>query len=276
MKKLICVFVFLNLMGCAVNGFEKYYAPRLGIEALRPRLLPATGAPSVYTYSDTPKEDVLRAQEAGYVQLGTSNFYGPPKTMTSSELLTQAKNVGASMVLIHSQYKDTISGSIPYTVANPPQISTVNTSGTVNAYGTGGYATGNYSGQSTITSPGGTTTYNMPYSVSRNDMVATFWAKLDPATIRLGVIYAPLPAEVRTRLERNTGLIAIGIIQQSPAFRANILRGDILLKIGGEDVVDVPSFDAQIHKFAGQTVKIELIRGETPKTVELTLNVGRG
>ena len=276
MKKLLCGFAFLCLMGCAANGFEKYYVPRPGVEAQRSRLLPATGPPSVYTYSDTPKEDVLRAQEAGYVQLGTSNFYGPPNTMTNTELLTQAKNVGASMVLIHSQYKDTVSGSIPYTVANPPQISTVNTSGTVNAYGTGGYATGNYSGQSTITSPGGTTTYNMPYSVSRNDTVATFWAKQDPTTIRLGVIYAPLPAEVRTRLERNTGLIAIGIIQQSPAFRANILRGDVLLKIGGEDVVDPASFDAQLHKFAGQTVKIELMRGDTPKSIEVTLNAGRG
>jgi hypothetical protein len=58
---------------------------------------------------------------------------------------------------------DIQTGVIPYTVANPPVVSTVNTSGTVNAYGSGGYASGNYSSTGTITTPGGYSTYAIPY-----------------------------------------------------------------------------------------------------------------
>ena len=266
----------LVLFGCAANGFEKYYSPQPGSEAAQtdPRIEHSTGEPKIYTYSDDPKSDLLRAAENGYLMIGTSSFYGPPATMTRAQLVAEAKKVGASMVLIHSQYKDTISGTVPYTVANPPQISTVNTSGTVNAYGSGGYATGNYSGQSTIMSPGGTSIYNIPYSVSRNDVVATFWVHQNPSTIRLGINYGPLPDALRAKLQRNTGVIALVIIHGTPAFNANILRDDVILKIGGEDVIDPAGFNAQLMKFAGQKVDIELLRGDTPKTVTVTLNPG--
>ncbi len=176
------------------------------------------------------------------------------------------------MVLVHSQYKDTVSGVIPYTVANPPQVSTVTASGTVSSYGSGGYATGNYSGQGTVVTPGGTSTYAIPYSVSRNDVVATFWAHLDPSKIRFGAFYLPLPDAIRAKLQRNTGLVTVAVISGTPAFNANILKDDILLKINGEDVIDIHSFDGQVAKFEGQRVDIELMRGDTPKTISLTLN----
>ena len=43
-----------------------------------------------------------------YLRIGTSSFYGPPATMTKEQLVAEAKKLGASMVLIHSQYKDTL------------------------------------------------------------------------------------------------------------------------------------------------------------------------
>jgi hypothetical protein len=268
----------LILSGCAANGFEKYYSPRPNSEALKkdPRMEHPTGEPKVYTYSDDPKSDNLRAVEAGYVLMGSSSFYGPPAIMTQAQLLAAAKKLGAAMVLVHSQYKDTISGVVPYTVANPPQMSTVNTSGTVNTYGSGGYATGNYSGQSTVMTPGGTSTYNIPYSVSRNDVVATFWVHQNPSTYRLGVIPGPLPEAIRAKLQRNTGIIAVAILQGTPAFNANILRDDVILKIGGEEVIDPPGFMALMTKFAGHKVDIELLRNDTPKTITVTLNLGVG
>jgi len=48
------------------------------------------------------------------------------------------------------EYVDTLSGVVPYTVANPPVVSTVNTPGTGNTYGSGGYASGNYDSSGTI------------------------------------------------------------------------------------------------------------------------------
>jgi hypothetical protein len=147
-REIIGAFLLLSVAGCAVNGFEKYYSPRPGSETAQtsPFIEHSVGEPKIYTYSDDPKSDNLRAVEDGYLMIGSSSFYGPPATMTKTQLVAEAKKLGASLVLIHSQYKDTISGTVPYTVANPPQVSTVSTSGTVNSYGSGGYATGNYSG----------------------------------------------------------------------------------------------------------------------------------
>jgi S1-C subfamily serine protease len=75
-------------------------------------------------------------------------------------------------------------------------------------------------------------------------------------------------------LERNTGVVATGTVKGSPAFKANILPGDVILKIGGEDVIDSGGFRQQLAKFAGQTVDIDLIRGDHPKTIRVTLNAG--
>jgi hypothetical protein len=260
------------ITGCAPNGFEKFYQPsRL---APNVHLEPFSGEPVIYTYSENPKADILHAEENGYLQIGIASFYGPDRIMTRDQLVAQAKRVGAAMVLVHSQYKDTLSGVVPYTVANPMQVSTVNTTGTVNANGPGGNVTGSYSGQSTVMTPGGTTTYAMPYSVSRNDTVATFWARQDPRSIRLGVMYASLPDDLRAKLQRNTGVVATGISKGSPAFAANILKGDVILKIGGEDVIDREGFAEQLRRFAGQGVDLSILRGDTTKTIHVTLNQG--
>jgi hypothetical protein len=191
--------------------------------------------------------------------------------MTRQELLAQATRLGAVLVLVHSQYKDTISGSIPWSVPNPPQVSTVTTNGTVSSYGPGGYASGTYSGEGTITTPGGVTTYEMPYTISRNDMVATFWVHEDVSKLRLGANVIELPDALRVKLQRNTGVVVVVVIRDTPAFDANILRGDVILKIGGQDVIDPQSFRAQLAEFEGQAVKIQLLRGETPKTITVTL-----
>ena len=167
---------------------------------------------------------------------------------------------------------DTLSGVVPYTVANPPIVSTVNTSGTVNAYGAGGYATGTYSGTGTITMPGGYNTYAIPYNVARNTFFASYWVKQDPNKIRLGVRYAPLTREVSQRLERNTGVIAQIVMRGTPAFKANILEGDVLLRIGGSDIVDPSGFAEQLKQFAGQNVTIDIMRADQTRSINVTLN----
>lgn len=271
---LIGAIALLAISGCAVNGFEKYYMPDPGSEAVysNPRFEHYNGEPKIYAYSNDPRSDNLRAEEDGYVQIGISSFYGPPATMTKADLIAQAAHVHAALVLVHSQYKDTVSGAIPWTVQNPPQISTVRSNGTVNSFGPGGYATGTYSGQSTITTPGGFTTYQIPYSVSRNDTVATFWVHQDMSKVSLGVLYGPLPDAVSTKLQRNTGIIVLSVVRGTPAFDANILRGDVILKIAGEDVINPQGFSQQLTDLSGQTVKLQLLRDDIQKTITVTLH----
>jgi S1-C subfamily serine protease len=94
---------------------------------------------------------------------------------------------------------------------------------------------------------------------------------LDPSKIQLGVNCVSLPDTTRAKLQQNTGVIVVGVIQGTPAFKANILRDDVLLEIGGEEIVDRQGFDRQLTKFEGQRVEIELLRGDERKAVSVTL-----
>ena len=101
--RILTALAIIFLAGCAPNGFQKYYQPTPHAASIR--VEPFSGEPAIYTYSDDPKADARRAYENGYVLLGSSSFYGPGNIMTRDELIAQAKNVGAAMVLVHSKYK---------------------------------------------------------------------------------------------------------------------------------------------------------------------------
>jgi hypothetical protein len=271
MRKIVALGATLALLtGCA-SGFETYYrpAPPATLVMATPSLLPPPPTPAVYMHSADVQADGKRLLEGGYVFIGDSSFYGPANRSNEEQAVEQGKKVGASVVLFKSQYMDTRSGVIPYTVANPAVVSTVNTSGTV--YGSNGNSA-NYSGTGTVTTPGGYSTYAIPYSVDRNTFYASYWAKRDPNKIHLGLNYGPLNDAQRHRLERNTGLQVSIVVQGTPAFNANFLEGDILLKMNGADITDVPSFSADVVRLAGQRVTFDLLRDGQPRTIALTLN----
>ena len=103
---------------------------------------------------------------------------------------------------------------------------------------------------------------------------ATYWAKLPkpllgvhviklvPATDKEGAALAP---EVK-------GLRIIAVIKESPAAKANVLKGDSLLKIG-EMVLDQPDdLFAAVKRYKGQSVPVELQRDGETQTVQLQLN----
>jgi len=87
-----------------------------------------------------------------------------------------------------------------------------------------------------------------------------------------GVLAQPLPSEVRQKLERNTGILAAIVTAESPAFNANILEGDVIVKINDEDINSVADFFQKIPKFAGQKVNIEIWRNGEFKTIPVQLN----
>jgi C-terminal processing protease CtpA/Prc len=239
MIRLTASILFISLAGCAANGFEKFYTPTPGSEVVRanPAFEKATGELKVFIYSADAKHDNELANEAGYVMIGSSSFYGPQKVMTKEQLRDQAKNVGASMVIIQSKYKDTTSGAIPVAFANQ------------------------YSATATA----------IPYSISRNDTVATFWVRRDVSHMHFGAFCGPLPDDLRARLQRNTGLIVKSVVSGTPAFNADVLRGDIILRISGENVTDAASFQKQLERMAGQSISLDILRGDTQKNIEVPL-----
>jgi len=268
------ILLGLSLVGGCVNGFEKYYNAVPNVEKIvsSPYLEKSPTQPKLYAHSADIAADYKGLLENGFLLIGTSSFYGPANKVSKEHAIAEAKRVGAAVVLVKSTYKDTLSGTVPFTVANPTQYATVNTTGTVNSYGSGGYATGDYNSTSTVAMPGGYSTYNIPYNISRNDFFASYWVQQNIDKMRLGIRYVPLPDAVRTHLQRNTGVLVPIVVRGTPAFRANILEGDVILKVNGIDVIDPQGFDRQLTQLAGQSITLSIMRGDQPVEVKVTLN----
>jgi len=248
----VTVCALINLTGCVTtsNGFGQFYQDMIG-----------TGITNVPPYSGTteilvasnPTNDVKDLYRNGFVLLGTSAFQGPPQPDVA--LMSQAKKVGADFVLLRSAYLGSHQAAVPWVQYNPGQTYTTASSGTVNAtaWGGGGYAygTGNYFGTSTTTTPGTFSTQVIPLTVHRYEYEAGFFRRKKPPI--LGVLPQPLPPEIRQKLERNTGAFIWVVMAGSPAFNANILEGDVILKINGLDVLsdadsDLALWSEQLRK----------------------------
>jgi C-terminal processing protease CtpA/Prc len=250
------------LSGCAADPFEKNYSPRPNSETAlsNPRYEHPTGEAKIYACSGDAKSCNLRAQEEGYEYLGMSSFSGPADPSSREQIIKQAKKVGASMVLVQSTYKDTLSGVVP---------------NYYNDFSSGGIGSGGsapYSKYSTQSAQGAKMANDVPYTMIRYDTAATFWVHLDLNQVPLGIVAESLPEDVRARLRRNNGVIAVAVMSGTPAFNARILRNDIITKIGGEEVIDSQSFDKQLTELQGRKVDFEILRGDTPKSVTVTLN----
>lgn len=67
------------------------------------------------------------------------------------------------------------------------------------------------------------------------------------------------------------GMRIDGIIEDRPAQKAGIEKGDIVLKMGENDVEDMRGYMTALSKFEkGQTVKVLIKRGEEEKTLDVT------
>ena len=187
----------------------------------------------------------------------------------------QAKKVGADLVLYSSAYLGSQQVAESFLEYHPGETSTTTSSGTVNAnaYGSGGYAygTGNYYGTSTTTSPGTFSTQVVPVTVQTYRYDAAFFRRAKSPPIS-GIIPQPLSPELRDKLQRNTGIVAWVIRNDSPAFGANILENDVIVKVNGEDVISVNDYLAKMKKFAGQKVDFAILRDGDPKTISIRLN----
>ncbi|MBT6338042.1 MAG: PDZ domain-containing protein, partial [Desulfobacula sp.] len=147
---------------------------------------------------------------------------------------------------------NTVSGAMPLTL---PDTTTTNTSIYGNVYGSGGSA--NFLGSGTSTTYGTKTTY-IPYSVRRSDYYASYWIKGKPPTF--GLIETEIKAETRKLIGTNKGVIAYAIVAKSPAFYADIFKGDILLKIGNVDIYDFKTYMNALGKYGGQKVDVHIYR----------------
>jgi hypothetical protein len=256
--------LLLSLLACGCAGpFGQFYYDLTGgvdITELASVAIPSE-EPKLLRGSDQEK-DAYRMLEDGYGIVGYSSFNAG--NVNEKGAIIQAKKVHAAVVLVYGQYTNTVSGAMPLTL---PDTQTSTTSLYGSAYGYGGSTT--YSGTAYTTTYGTRTTY-IPYSVRRYDYLATYWVKLKEPI--LGIHGCALTDEVRQEIGSNQGALVHAVITGSPAFRADILRGDVVKKLGKVDVSDVESFQKALGQHAGEQVTVEIMRGGQTLRKEIKLN----
>jgi hypothetical protein len=245
------VVASLFLIGC-VNNFQKFYIDNASDPNFpSSSLIPTVGEPELIQGSNDKALDSSRMSEDGYISVGYSSFYASGD-VTRENLLAQAKKVGAAKVIYYQEYMDTQSGVMPLTL---PNTQTTYHSGSVSAYGNGGNAYGSYNGSSTTY---GTSTSYIPYSRDRFEYGATYWVKMKMPV--LGVQVRDPNLEERTAAGTNKGAVVVLSIKGGPAFEADMLPGDLVIKINDNDVVGFQDLIRMAGKNRGQLVDFEIIR----------------
>lgn len=277
MNSRLFVFALVALLsGCATNNFTKFYRDQTaGVSpaVLNENLKPFSGTTQVFSSNDLQRDgkDLMRR---GYLVLGESAFEAGGNN-TDAQLKEQAKLVGADLVLYATKFERSEQSYVPLVQYNPGQTSTTYSSGTANAnvYGSNGvsaYGTANSSGYSTTTSPGTFSTQVVPITVQRYAYNAIYWRQEKPRV--LGVQTDNLPDEMRMALKRNTGAIIKMVINDSPAFRANLLPGDVLIKIDDTSIDSSEDFTQKVPTFAGKECVLTVLRDGKETKLPVKLN----
>lgn len=248
MRRLLIATLSLAL-GCVPNPFAQYYQG-MPDARVRPGYIAPTDSLQVFSSADL-NGDVLKLMRRGYAVVGQSSFNAGLNTFDQSQVREQAKAIGASLVLVSSHYTNTIEGALPRTA---PKTSTTTASGTATVYGTGGSATATGFGTSTTTT---SQTVMVPYSIARGDFAALYFVRVKPV---LGLVVVAIDDSTRQRLQTNAGVRVVVVVENSPAFDADILPGDILLSFGDERVGSPESLVQMAVKYQGQHVDLLLNR----------------
>jgi hypothetical protein len=255
------------IIGCAGNPYAKFYRPSAPPDAFaKGDLERATAPPQVFSSSPQNKdEDLLAMVENGFLMVGWSSFNW--KQADVSDAIEEARAIGASLVVLYSQYSNTISGTVPLVLPKPPERTTSTSSGTI--IGTGGSAS--YMGTSESTTTGGYNVIPIPYNQMRYDQLAVFYAK-SLKKVRFGAYARDLTPDERARLGRNRGAVLIAVLKGSPAFRADFLRGDVIIKMGDDEIDDYKAWMASLDKYTGSDITVKFIRGTETMLKEIKLN----
>lgn len=243
------------LLAACANPYHDFYRSNVGVPLdarTLPGVLPQEGPVQIFTSSDMVR-DVREMQRRGYAAIGESSFNIGGNSANEANLRRQADAVGAQVVLLASKYTNTVSGAMPLVL---PNNSTSYSSGTATGFGPGGPVTA-YGTATTTTY--GTTTTMVPYSVNRFDYDAVYFVR---RKTRLGISFKALDDAQRQKYQSNSMLIVDIVVDGSPAFKADILPGDVIASVAGQSPGPAPDFLKRLAALQGQEVDIELLRGD--------------
>jgi hypothetical protein len=251
--------ILLMIAGCASiypgNGYEMHYRTADGVTAesiAKHRVAPAPTTPLVERSVGGTPDDILKAYGKRSFQMIGSSMFNSGRNESDSGAIKQAQAIGADLVLIlEPSYAGSKTSTVPIFT---PSNTTSYTTGSATAYGPAGSVTAY--GNATTTTQKNTTTF-VPVTVDRYDYGAVYFIK---RKLSLGTRTRDLNDIERQELGTNQGVVVFQVVDNTPAFFADILIGDVIAEIDGVAVPNSERYGAMIEERKGLLASFTLIR----------------
>lgn len=273
MKYLKTIALAVLLTSCAQSGYKKFYHPYIDAKKTSNVVLLEQGEePKIYG-TDNFKRDIHILRSKNYLPVGYSSFNG--KYEDKSNIISQARSIGATIVLVKSKYTNTQTNTSTLFL---PDNRTTYHSGTGRANTSYNSAYSGYLGSSSTNASysGTSTTYGtkaVPItSHQRRYDQSAFYLVKSTKKYKYGISPKDLTPELRKELQRNTGVLIDVVFEGTPAFYSNVLAGDVLIAIGGMPVHDKEHTGSVIKRLdpnAASTV-FTVIRNGKEKNITIT------
>ncbi|MFP5498637.1 MAG: PDZ domain-containing protein [Gammaproteobacteria bacterium] len=265
-KLISLVSFYAVLSGCANNNpYTAHYSSLNGstpesIEKFRAAPPPET--PLVDNVSPEQGQERLGMWERkNYIAIGSSAF-NSAQTIPAMLAVQQGKTVKADLVVIRSpEY----SGSYATSTAVVKPATTITESSAM-IVGANGQKNAVIKGNKTTYA---TTTDYVPTTEHRANYAAVYFIKQKSI---FGARTADLTTQERQERQSNFGVKVTTIIDDSPAYNADILVGDILENMDGEKITNATHLSSMLEEKSGKTVQITYTRNGKAITKAIKLN----
>lgn len=225
MALLVIVSLFFLLSACT-SGYKQFYNPLPRDERIA-RVGPPPASVLVeyalrFEGDDQAREFFRRYLTRGFAPIGVSSFISS-RSESESGAIEQAKEVGADLVVIlQPAYRGTSAVSLPLTL---PTVTNTYSSGHATGYGPGGPVT--VYGTARAATYGSQIAY-IPIVRHHIEYGAVYFVR---AQLPLGLAFRKASESERAALGTNKGAVVDIVVENGPAFEADILAGDVLVAI---------------------------------------------
>jgi PDZ domain len=226
-----------KLLAADANPYEKNYKPQNTSNVSSLEAKPDT---KIYV-SNHKDDDNISMLESGYDMMGSSGFEG--SDVLPELALQHAKAIKADTVLIYKKY-----GSAKNSASKLDLIREAAKKGAE------------------------IDDKDLKEEPIQYKYYASYWAKLPAPLLGVHIIkLASRDAETEQVVDKK-GLKVLAVIKDSPAAKAGLLRGDVLLKISDVELNKPEELSPMVRKFQGQNVAIEYERAGEAKITQATIN----